>query len=734
MTNNINDNPNLLANEDDDEMSWAEEDDELVWANEEEEVPPTSSLDETQIVDKNVSPLLTETNEWISNDKTTWKVMVVDDDPEIHDVIRFALDGFVFQEKALNLIFANSFDTAKSLLKTHPDTALIFLDVVMDKNDTGLQLVKYIRDTLKQSLVRIILHTGQPGEAPEESVLENYDINDYKLKSEMTQGKLLVAAMAGLRGYRDLILLETNKIALSQMNAQLQEEIIERQKAQEKLTQSMQELSELYRIVEQKVIERTAQLQQKNQLLRQIFGRYLSDEIVDTLLETESGLALGGERREITILTADIRGFTAQANKLPPEQVIEILNFYLAAVVDVINKYQGTINDFMGDGLLVFFGAPIAREDDPERAIACAIAMQLAMDEINAQVQSKGFAPLEIGIGINTGFVIVGNIGSETRTKYSAIGDNVNLAYRIESSSIGGQILISESTLKKVSQLVKIYSEKTIKPKGIKQPITIYDVEGIGGKYNLYLYKAEEIFLPLQKEISLQYSILDGKQVSDQSVNATLFKLSPKGALILCDVEKALLPSVLSNLKIHFNLPNSQVADEDVYAKVLSYGENENTLHVHFTSIPRKVKAQLLALFKIEWTPDFSLNNSTIDEQHKELFSKMNQLLYYIANDQEDGELEILELLEAYTVTHFTTEETLMKQVDYPHYAAHKAQHTTFIEMFKKFKKLKQEYEPNKEGHLYLALHIQQKLVNWLVHHVGQSDKKLERFLSDVNN
>ena len=104
MTNNINDNPNLLANEDDDEMSWAEEDDELVWANEEEEVPPTSSLDETQIVDKNVSPLLTETNEWISNDKTTWKVMVVDDDPEIHDVIRFALDGFVFQEKGTGVV------------------------------------------------------------------------------------------------------------------------------------------------------------------------------------------------------------------------------------------------------------------------------------------------------------------------------------------------------------------------------------------------------------------------------------------------------------------------------------------------------------------------------------------------------------------------------------------------------------------------------------------------------
>jgi adenylate cyclase len=98
----------------------------------------------------------------------------------------------------------------------------------------------------------------------------------------------------------------------------------------------------------------------------------------------------------------------------------------------------------MGDGLLVFFGAPIVREDDPERAIACAVAMQLAMDKINEQIQSRGFAPLEIGIGINTSEVVVGNIGSEKRLKYSAIGNGVNLTYRIESYSIGGQILISE--------------------------------------------------------------------------------------------------------------------------------------------------------------------------------------------------------------------------------------------------------------------------------------------------
>ncbi|MBE9562691.1 MAG: HAMP domain-containing protein, partial [Proteobacteria bacterium] len=185
--------------------------------------------------------------------------------------------------------------------------------------------------------------------------------------------------------------------------------------------------------LEQLVEERTVELKRKNELIRQIFGRYITDEIVDTLLETESGLAIGGDRREITILTSDLRGFTAQANILPSEQVIKVLNLYLGAMADVITEYNGTINQFLGDGILVFFGAPVSRDDDPERAIACAIAMQQAMKAVNNKLISLEVAPLEMGIGINTGEVIVGNLGSEKRSIYSAIGNNVNLAYRIES-------------------------------------------------------------------------------------------------------------------------------------------------------------------------------------------------------------------------------------------------------------------------------------------------------------
>jgi len=152
----------------------------------------------------------------INPSANTWKVMIVDDDAEIHDVTKIALEGFVFQDKQISFISAYSGKQAKALLKEHPDTAIIFLDVVMEENDAGLRVVKYIRDTLQNHLVRIILRTGQPGEAPEEKTIINYDINDYKHKAELTRRKLFVTTIAGLRAYYDLMLIEINKEALKQ--------------------------------------------------------------------------------------------------------------------------------------------------------------------------------------------------------------------------------------------------------------------------------------------------------------------------------------------------------------------------------------------------------------------------------------------------------------------------------------------------------------------------------------
>ena len=340
----------------------------------------------------------------------------------------------------------------------------------------------------------------------------------------------------------------------------------------------------------------TAYIARTAQNIRKTFGRYLTDEVVATLLESPQGLKLGGERRKITILTSDLRGFTATSERLPPEEVVKILNFYLGYMADVITKYQGTIDEFMGDGILVLFGAPIAREDDPARAVACAIDMQLVMEPINKQIKEWGLTPLEMGIGINTGEVVVGNIGSLKRTKYGVVGSQVNLTYRIESYTTGGQILISETTLNEVGSIIKINGKKEVMPKGVKKPITIYDLGGIGGKYNLFLPKEEEIYLPLKEAISLHYVVLDGKNVSDYGQSGSLVKLSKKEAEIQGVNSGENIPHALINIKINFFWDGKE--SEDVYGKVLDKKAENGNFYIHFTAKPPSVAAKLESLYK----------------------------------------------------------------------------------------------------------------------------------------
>lgn len=330
--------------------------------------------------------------------------------------------------------------------------------------------------------------------------------------------------------------------------------------------------------------------------IRKTFGRYLTTEVVSTLLESPEGLKLGGERRKITILTSDLRGFTATSERLPPEEVVKILNFYLGYMADVITKHQGTIDEFMGDGILVLFGAPIAREDDAVRSVACAIDMQLAMTPVNKQMKKWGLPPLEMGIGINTGEVVVGNIGSDKRTKYGVVGSQVNLTYRIESYTTGGQILISETTLKEVGETIKINGKKEVMPKGVKEPITIYDVGGIGGEYNLFLTKEEEIYVNLAQAISLNYVVLDGKSVGNNLLQGCLVKLSTREAEIRCDLVGENVPSALTNIKLNFLWDGTE--SEDVYAKVLEKPAEKGRFCIRFTAQPPDVSARLESLYK----------------------------------------------------------------------------------------------------------------------------------------
>ena len=204
---------------------------------------------------------------------------------------------------------------------------------------------------------------------------------------------------------------------------------------------------------------------------------------------------------------------------------------------------------------------------------------------------------MEMGIGINTGEVVVGNIGSEKRTKYGIVGSPVNLTYRIESYTNGGQILIAEETLKAAGDSVKISSKKQVQPKGIKHPITIYEVYGVGGFHNLYLPKEEEVFVAVPKSIPLQYAVLEGKQVSKTVVKGKLVKLSGRGAEILAESQEH-IPAAFTNLKLNFLVRNNPAGiSEDIYAKVSERSSKASCFSIQFTSLPVTIQTQLDALY-----------------------------------------------------------------------------------------------------------------------------------------
>ena len=330
------------------------------------------------------------------------------------------------------------------------------------------------------------------------------------------------------------------------------------------------------------------QLEVRNSFIRKTFGRYLTNEIVDSLLESPKGLEMGGDRRKVTMLMSDLRGFTPLSERLTPEQVITILNRYFETMTDVIEKYQGTIDAFIGDAILILFGAPVWNENDSQRAVACAVAMQLAMVSVNEGNKREGYPEISMGIGINTGEVVVGNIGSEKHAKYSVVGPHINLTSRIESYTTGGQILISESTLKDTGAILKISGQMKVEPKGTANPITIYDVKGIGGEYNLSLPDEKEALVTLHQTIHLKYTVLEGKHISKTFFEGSLVKLSINGGELYSEHPLALL----SNIKMNISGINGEAIPGDIYAKTIGKStDSDNSFYLRFTSIPTKAEA-----------------------------------------------------------------------------------------------------------------------------------------------
>jgi class 3 adenylate cyclase/CheY-like chemotaxis protein len=332
-----------------------------------------------------------------------------------------------------------------------------------------------------------------------------------------------------------------------------------------------------------------AALELRNGFIRRLFGRYVSDEVVSTLLESPAGLRLGGEKRTVTILMADLRGFSGMAERLPPEQVVSTLNNYLGAMTDIITAHQGTIDEFIGDAILALFGAPIAREDDARRACACALEMQLAMEGVNERNRGLGLPDLQMGIAVNTGEVVVGNVGSHKRAKYGVVGSPVNLAGRIESYTVGGQVLISESTLKGAGAL-EVEGRMTIEVKGFAEPVSIYSLRGMGGEGGVRLPDGIEEMTALTREIPVSFTVLEGKHGTGVELAGRLVRLSMQGA----DVRSEGTVEPLRDVRLRVTGFHGTQLPGELYAKVMSASPDGGGFHVRFTSVP----PEALDLFK----------------------------------------------------------------------------------------------------------------------------------------
>ena len=345
------------------------------------------------------------------------------------------------------------------------------------------------------------------------------------------------------------------------------------------------------------LVESQRQLEVRNRFIRDTFGRYLSDEIVENLLERPGGLALGGEKRRVTIMMADLRGFTSLSERLPPEKVVRMINNFLEEMTEVIVRHRGTIDEFIGDAILAIFGAPELRDDDADRAVACALEMQLAMAKVNERNTLEGLPTVEMGIGLNTGEVVVGNIGSKKRAKYGVVGSTVNLTSRVESYTVGGQILLAPSTHAAVASALVIEGQMQVEPKGVKQPITIYDVVGVEGPKPLRLPRRDEGLVPLPEPLHVRVKQLDGKHATGESVPAIVVKLSPRAA----ELKSPESPAPLTNVKLELLGPDGSALCDDLYAKV------QRTLpgggcSIRFTSLPEAARKHLTSLLAVTAT------------------------------------------------------------------------------------------------------------------------------------
>lgn len=329
--------------------------------------------------------------------------------------------------------------------------------------------------------------------------------------------------------------------------------------------------------------------EQRAQFVRETFGRYLDDAVVETLLDDPAGLQLGGERREISILMSDLRGFTSLCERLPPETIVSLLNGYFGAMIDIVLAHGGTIDELLGDAMLVIFGAPLHQPDHADRAVSCAIAMQRAMAQVDEQSAARGLPRLEMGIAINTGEAVVGNIGSRKRTKYGVVGSHVNLTARIEALTVGNQVLVSEATRRACSLELDVVDELEFTAKGFEAPVKVHEIRGVRGDPARTIAGLEDELRPLAPPLPVRLT------------TGGAHGLPPHEALMVaasayrCVLRTSVAAAVERRTSVSLRLHDREGPPSTVHGKVAELLAHDELL-VRFTALPPAVAERLRVL------------------------------------------------------------------------------------------------------------------------------------------
>ncbi len=307
------------------------------------------------------------------------------------------------------------------------------------------------------------------------------------------------------------------------------------------------------------------ELEQDKDKLIENFEKYISNDIVQKIVNNPGQKLIEGRRYTATVLISDIRGFTAMSESMSPQDLIDMINHYYEVITEIINSYGGVVTEFLGDGIMCIFGAPKYRADHADAAVAAALKIEAAADSINKWNAAHNYPEIRTGIGINTGNMVIGSLGYEKRAKYTAVGQAIDRAFEIESCSIGGQVLISSSCLRSLKNdaIARFLADYRPNPNELVK-IKIYEITGLRGEYDIKCESGITKPEPLYGAIDSGFHILVAKTVGEELIKCKIKALSDTAAVIETDYNL----NVLDNIELKINNEEAVFAKvEDIVAK-----------------------------------------------------------------------------------------------------------------------------------------------------------------------